>query len=83
MFLHQANRPFTHFPGKLIRFVHGSILSRVGASSKPGAVQGDLAIYGQELMAQTRRLCLMNLAVHGLDGNIGQSYGSSFTNDQH
>src|SRR3546814_10132913 len=28
-------------------------------------------------------ICLMNLAVHGLDGNIGQSYGSSFTNDQH
>lgn len=45
--------------------------------------KGDLAIYGQELMAATRRLCLMNLAVHGLDGNIGQSYGSSFTNDQH
>jgi type I restriction enzyme M protein len=25
----------------------------------------------------------MNLAVHGLDGDIGQSYGSTFTNDQH
>lgn len=45
--------------------------------------KGDLAIYGQELMAQTRRLCLMNLAVHGLDGDLGQSYGSTFTNDQH
>jgi hypothetical protein len=45
--------------------------------------QGDLAIYGQELMAQTRRLCLMNLAVHGLDGDLGQTYGSTFTNDQH
>lgn len=45
--------------------------------------KGDLAIYGQELMAQTRRLCLMNLAVHGLDGDLGQTYGSSFTNDQH
>lgn len=45
--------------------------------------RGDLAIYGQELMAQTRRLCLMNLAVHGLDGDLGQTYGSSFTNDQH
>lgn len=45
--------------------------------------KGDLAIYGQELMAQTRRLCLMNLAVHGLDGDLGQSFGSSFTNDQH
>ena len=45
--------------------------------------KGDLAIYGQELMAQTRRLCLMNLAVHGLEGDLGQSYGSAFTNDQH
>jgi type I restriction enzyme M protein len=45
--------------------------------------KGDLAIYGQELMAQTRRLCLMNLAVHGLDGDLGQAYGSSLTNDHH
>lgn len=45
--------------------------------------KGDLAIYGQELMAQTRRLCLMNLAVHGLEGDLGQTYGSTFTNDQH
>lgn len=45
--------------------------------------KGDLAIYGQEKMAETRRLCLMNLAVHGLDGNIGETYGSTFTNDQH
>ena len=45
--------------------------------------KGDLAIYGQEKMAETRRLCLMNLAVHGLEGNIGEAYGSTFTNDQH
>lgn len=45
--------------------------------------RGDLAIYGQELMAATRRLCLMNLAVHGLDGNLGESYGDTFGNDQH
>lgn len=53
------------------------------AHQKTLGKKGDLAIYGQELMAQTRRLCLMNLAVHGLDGDLGQSYGSSFTNDQH
>jgi type I restriction enzyme M protein len=45
--------------------------------------KGDLAVYGQELMAQTRKLCLMNLAVHGLEGELGSSYGSTFTNDQH
>lgn len=53
------------------------------AHQKTLGKRGDLAIYGQELMAQTRRLCLMNLAVHGLDGDLGQAYGSSFTNDQH
>ncbi|MBS0461956.1 MAG: SAM-dependent DNA methyltransferase [Proteobacteria bacterium] len=45
--------------------------------------KGDLAIHGQELMAATRRLCLMNLAVHGLDGDLGASYGDTFANDQH
>lgn len=44
---------------------------------------GDLPIYGQELMATTRRLCQMNLAVHGLRGDLGNSYESTFTNDQH
>lgn len=44
---------------------------------------GDLAVYGQEMMAQTRKLCLMNLAVHGLEGDLGSTYGSTFTNDQH
>ena len=45
--------------------------------------KGDLSIYGQELMTDTRKLCKMNLAVHGLEGNLGKSYGSTFTNDQH
>ncbi len=53
------------------------------AHQKTLGKKGDLAVHGQELMAQTRRLCLMNLAVHGLDGDIGQTYGSTFTNDQH
>lgn len=44
---------------------------------------GDLPIYGQEMMATTRRLCQMNLAVHGLRGDLGKTYGNSFTNDQH
>lgn len=45
--------------------------------------KGDLAIYGQELMAATRRLALMNLAVHGLHGDLGASFGDTFANDQH
>lgn len=45
--------------------------------------KGDLPIYGQELMAETRKLCKMNLAIHGLDGDIGKTFASTFTNDQH
>ncbi len=45
--------------------------------------KGDLAIHGQELMAATRRLALMNLAVHGLHGDLGTTYGDTFANDQH
>jgi len=39
MFLYQTNRSFTNFRGKLCLIAHGSILSKVGASSKPGAIQ--------------------------------------------
>jgi type I restriction enzyme M protein len=34
---------------------------------------GRLSIYGQERVDETVRLCKMNLAVHGLEGQIGQS----------
>jgi type I restriction enzyme M protein len=32
----------------------------------------DISIYGQEKVAETIRLCKMNLAVHGLAGDIRQ-----------
>ncbi|HUA12818.1 MAG TPA: class I SAM-dependent DNA methyltransferase [Solirubrobacteraceae bacterium] len=34
---------------------------------------GRLSIYGQERVEETLRLCKMNLAVHGLEGQISQS----------
>lgn len=34
---------------------------------------GSLSIYGQERVDETVRLCKMNLAVHGLEGQISQS----------
>jgi len=44
--LHQANRTLADFRGKFVRLglVHGSILSRVGVSSKPGAVHARLGV---------------------------------------
>lgn len=35
--------------------------------------QTDISIYGQEKVAETVRLCRMNLAVHGLSGDIRQA----------
>ena len=48
-----------------------------------GGRKGDIAIYGQESNPTTRRLCLMNLAIRGIDGNIGDRQADSFTNDLH
>ena len=38
-----------------------------------GNTRGRLSIYGQERIDETLRLCKMNLAVHGLEGQISQS----------
>src|SRR3546814_13941550 len=38
MLLHHPNGTLAHLGGKRVCLVHGSILSRVGASSNPGAV---------------------------------------------
>ena len=41
----------------------------------------EIAIYGQERVAETIRLCSMNLAVHGLEGDIRQ--GNTYYEDIH
>jgi len=48
-----------------------------------GGRKSDIDIYGQESNPTTRRLCLMNLAIRGIDGNIGDRQADSFTNDLH
>ncbi len=42
---------------------------------------GDISIYGQESNPTTRRLCKMNLAIRGIDGNIGKEHADSFRRD--
>ncbi|MBU9539855.1 hypothetical protein KTE58_26095, partial [Burkholderia multivorans] len=39
MLLHQSNGTLTDFRRKFVVLAHGSIFSKVGASSKPGAIQ--------------------------------------------
>jgi len=46
-----------------------------------GGNLGDVSIYGQESNPTTYRLCKMNLAIRGIDGQI--ELGDTFTNDQH
>lgn len=43
----------------------------------------DIYIYGQEYTATTWRLCKMNLAIRGIDGDLGERDGDTFGNDLH
>ncbi|MEZ6070526.1 MAG: N-6 DNA methylase [Pirellulales bacterium] len=44
---------------------------------------GDIAIYGQESNPTTRRLALMNLAIRGIDGDLGPEHADTFRRDLH
>lgn len=44
---------------------------------------GDISIYGQESNPTTWQLCKMNLAIRGIDGNIGPHNADTFHNDLH
>lgn len=44
---------------------------------------GDIYILGQEYTATTWRLAKMNLAIRGLDANLGERDADTFTSDQH
>jgi type I restriction enzyme M protein len=48
-----------------------------------GGRLGDIAIYGQESNPTTRRLCAMNLAIRGIEFNLGKTAISTFADDQH
>jgi type I restriction enzyme M protein len=50
---------------------------------RQGRIDGQLAIYGQESNYNTWKLCRMNLAIRGIDANLGQQNADSFHNDQH
>ncbi|GGA49780.1 DNA methyltransferase [Kroppenstedtia guangzhouensis] len=44
---------------------------------------GDVAVYGQESNPTTWRLCKMNLAIRGIDGNLGSKPADTFHEDLH
>ena len=48
-----------------------------------GGKVGDVSIFGQERNQTTYRLCMMNLAIRGIEGNIVWNNEGSFHNDAH
>lgn len=44
---------------------------------------GDLSVYGEESNPTTWKLAKMNLAIRGIDNNLGSHQGDTFTNDLH
>ncbi len=48
-----------------------------------GGQRDDISIYGQESNPATRQLALMNLAIRGIDANLGQEPADSFHRDLH
>jgi type I restriction enzyme M protein len=48
-----------------------------------GGVRNDISVFGQEMNPTTWRLAQMNLALRGIDANLGAQWGDSFGNDQH
>ncbi len=45
--------------------------------------RADLSVYGQENMERTWRMAKMNLAIHGIIGNLGPTWGDTFARDLH
>jgi type I restriction enzyme M protein len=48
-----------------------------------GGKLGEISIYGQESNPTTRRLCAMNLAIRGIDFDLGKTHGDTFLQNQH
>jgi type I restriction enzyme M protein len=48
-----------------------------------GGKLGDVSIYGQESNPTTWRLAAMNLAIRGIEYNLGKEPSDTFTNNQH
>src|SRR5258705_198958 len=48
-----------------------------------GKARGDISVYGQESNHTTWRLAKMNLAIRGIDGNLGKEHADTFHRDLH
>ena len=59
------------------------IRAHANGNGNGGKAKADISIYGQELNERTWRLAKMNLAIHGIDGNLAARWGDTFADDKH
>jgi len=60
----------------------GILDKRFARAELPGGKLGDVAIFGREANPTTWRLAAMNLAIRGIDFNLGREPADTFTRDQ-
>jgi type I restriction enzyme M protein len=48
-----------------------------------GGNPNNISVFGQEWNATTWRLCRMNLAIRGIEADLGKQWGDTFSQDQH
>lgn len=61
----------------------GMFVSSKQFTVRHGGKASDVSIYGQERNPNTWKLAAMNLAIRGLDFNLGESNGDTFLSDKH
>jgi len=61
----------------------GMFVQSAGFVERHQGKVNQLSIYGQESNANTWKLAQMNLAIHGLEGDLGQGAADTFFEDQH
>jgi len=59
------------------------VKSHATGNGNGSKAKSDVSIYGQESNHTTWRLAKMNLAIRGIEGNLGKQHADSFQNDLH
>jgi len=59
------------------------VMEHASGNGNGGRAKDDISIYGQESNPTTWRLAKMNLAIRGIDGNLGKEPADSFRRDLH
>jgi len=59
------------------------VKAHANGNGNSGKVKADVSIFGQESNHTTWRLAKMNLAIRGIEGNIGKEHADTFHHDLH